>query len=461
MGGWERRQWTILVAALSGVFVSLFPFLMVVAALPTIADDLGTSQSTLAWALTAPLLASAVLLPAAGRLGDLYGHRRVFVVGLSVSGVFGLLAALAWDPWSLVAFRTISQSAGTATSPAAIALVISAFSAEDRPRVLGFWAFSTAFAPAVGLLAGGPAVDAFSWRGLFVLQAAMVAVVLPLAVVSLRETTRSTGVTFDVAGGAAFMLASGALVFGLDRSGHWAWGHPAVVLAFVLVPVALLGFRAAERRAADPILPLELLGNRDFVGSCACELLIQISTNGGLFLLPTIFGDHYGAGVTRIAFYLAPMPIGMALSAPYGGKLAQRIGERTCAVGGCVALVASHAVVWAADSGHALWLLLVAWLVVGLANGIIRPAIASAAAAALSPEYYGAGMATTRMVSTVGAAAGITLVISLLPHGGTGGALAMFVAAAALSGAAAWKLRPVAEPVVDGVEVAMAVEPLA
>jgi MFS family permease len=460
MGGWERRQWRILVAALSGVFVSLFPFLMVVAALSTIAEDLGTSESTLAWALTAPLLASAVLLPAAGRLGDLYGHRRVFLVGLSISGAFGLLAALAWDPWSLVVCRTISASAGTATSPAAIALVISAFADEDRPRVLGFWASSTAFAPAIGLLAGGPAVDAFSWRGLFVLQGAMVAVVLPLALTSLRETDRRTGIHFDLPGGAAVMAASGALVFGLDRSGHWSWGHPAVLLAFLVVPVALLAFRTAERRARDPILPLALLRNRDFVGSCACELLIQISTNGGLFVLPNILGDHYGAGVTRTAFYLAPMPIGMALSAPYGGRLAQRLGERTCAVGGCIALVAAHAALLAGDSARHLWAVLLTWLVVGAANGIVRPAIASAAAAALSPQHYGAGMAATRMVSSIGAAAGITLVVSILPHGGTGGALAMFVGAAALSIVAAWYLRSVGEPVVAGVEVAMAVEPL-
>ncbi|MCU1488107.1 MAG: Major Facilitator Superfamily transporter, partial [Actinomycetia bacterium] len=441
VGGWEREQWRVLVAALSGVFISLFPFLMVVAALPTIAEDLG-SESTLAWALTAPLLASAVLLPTLGRLGDLYGHRRVFVVGLSVSGAFALLSALAWNPLSLVVFRTISQSAGTATSPAAIALVISAFSQEDRPRVLGYWAFAASFAPGMGLLAGGPAVDAFGWRGLFLLQAALVVVVLPLAFTSLKESIRTSGVTFDIAGGAAFMAASGSLVFALDRAGRWHWGHPAVVVAFLVVPVALVVFLRAERRAVDPILPVELLRHGDFVSSCACELLIQISTNGGLFLMSLVFTQHYDAGVGRIALYLAPMPLGMALLAPRGGRLAQQLGERTCAVVGCVALAVAFAVMLVADESRVLWLVLVAWFVVGLANGLIRPGIASAAAAALDPAYYGAGMATTRMVSTVGAAAGITLVISLLPAGGTGLAMGMCVVASALAGVAGWYLRP-------------------
>jgi MFS family permease len=456
---WEAQQWKILVAALSGVFISLFPLLMVIAALPTIAEDLGTSEATLAWAITAPLLASAVLLPTAGRLGDLYGHRRVFVIGLAISGTFGGLSALAWNPLSLIVFRTISQSAGTATSPAAIALVITAFSTADRPRVLGFWAFSTAFAPALGLLAGGPAVDAFSWRGLFVLQFAVVALVLPFAVVTLRESVRSARVSFDVAGGAAFMAASGTLVFALDRAGHWRWGHPAVVVAFLLVPVALRLFLAAERRAADPILPLELLRHRDFVSSCSCELLIQVATNGSLFLMPLVFHDHYGAGISRIALYLAPMPVGMALVAPYGGRLAQRIGERSCAVLGTALLTASFLAVVAGDEADGIAILLVSWFAVGLANGLIRPAIASAAAAALDPAYYGAGMATTRMVSTVGAAAGITLMVSLLPNGGARLALLVCAGSCALATIAAANLRAWTPlPDGEGIEIALAVQ---
>lgn len=458
MNSWDAHQWRVVVAALSGVFISLFPLLMVIAALPTIADDLGTSEATLAWALTAPLLVSAVLLPTVGRLGDLHGHRRVFVIGLSLSGVFGGLSAVAWNPLSLIVFRTISQAAGTATTPAAIALVISAFAASDRPRVLGFWAFSTAFAPALGLLAGGPAVDAFTWRGLFVLQATVVALVLPFAFVTLQESVRSTRVSFDVAGGIAFMAASGALVFGLDRAGHWRWGHPAVVIALLVVPLALALFLAAERRARDPILPLELLRHRDYVSSCTSELLIQVATNGSLFLMPLVFHEHYGAGVSRIALYLAPMPIGMALVAPTGGRLAHRFGERWTALAGSVLLTGSFLVLLLGDEARSVGVVLVSWFVIGVANGLVRPAIASAAAGALDPAYYGAGMATTRMVSTVGAAAGITLVISLLPVGGTRLALLVCAGFCALTAVASSNLRAVAPPA-EEVELALTVRP--
>jgi len=428
----ERRRRT-LVATLLGVFVSLFPVLMVVAALPDIADDLDTSTATLAWVLTAPLITSAVVLPTAGRLGDLYGHRRIFLSGLFISGTFAVLAALAWDPLSLIVFRTVSQASGTAVGPSAIALVISAHEPSERPRVLGFWAFSTAIAPALGLLIGGPAVDALSWRGLFAIQAMTVLLVVPYAAVVLAETERAKRVAFDIAGAAAFMVASGALVFGLDRAGRWAWRHIAVVVSFAVASVAAAAFVRLEHRSRDPILPPVLLRHRSYLASCSCELLVQVATNGGLFVAPLLFHDHFDAGVGRIAWYMAPMPLGMALIAPLGGRLAARVGERACAVAGSAALgVATVAMVFG-DNIDRLWAVLVAWFACGIANGVIRPAIASAAAAALEPSAYGAGMAATRMISTVGAAAGITLAISLLPLGGYHLALYMCGAASALA----------------------------
>jgi MFS family permease len=414
----ERDGRRTLVASLLGVFVGLFPVLIVVAALPEIAADLDTSEATLAWVLTAPLITSAVVLPTAGRLGDLHGHRRLFLIGLTVSGTFAGLAALAWDPLSLIVFRTISQAAGTAVSPSAIALVISAHSVEDRSRVLGLWASSTAVAPAAGLLIGGPAVDALSWRGLFVLQAVVVLLVVPYGARVLRETVKAARVAFDLPGAGAFMAASGALVFGLDRAGRWGWDHPAVAASLIVAVLAVPAFLRVERRATDPILAPHLLRHRSFLSSCGTELLVQVTTNGGLFVAPLLFHETYGAGVGRIAWYMAGLPIGMSISAPLGGRLAAAIGERASAVLGMVLLGIAFLVMIPFDEAEWLWAVLLAWLLTGIANGFVRPAIASAAAAALEPSAYGAGMAATRMLSTVGAAGGITLAISLLPLGG-------------------------------------------
>jgi MFS family permease len=449
-GGTEQQRRRVLVASLLGVFVSLFPVLIVVAALPEIADDLGSSEATLAWVLTTPLIVAAVILPTAGRLGDLHGHRRVFLLGLTVSGAFALAASLAWDPLSLVAFRTVSQAAGTAAGPSAIALVIAAHLPEDRARVLGFWAFSTAISPALGLLTGGPAVDALSWRGLFVLQAVATIGVVLYARRTLSETAKARSVRFDVPGAVAFMVVSGSIAFGFDRAGRWGWSHPVVLASFVAFALAVVTFLRVERRALEPVLPPALLRHGSFLASCGGELLVQVSTNGALFVAPLVFHETFGAGIGRIAWYMAPMPLGMSLVAPLGGRFVARIGERPSAVIGSV-LLGATLLGMVADE---LWIVLLAWLGVGAANGLIRPAVASAAAAALDEGQVGAGIAATRMISTWGAAAGITLAIGLIPLGGHDLAFTACAVAGALGAVTARWIR-VGTPPSAGTELAV------
>ena len=124
----------------------------------------------MSWVVTLPLLVGSVLLPTFGKLGDLRGHRKVFLIGLGACGVSALLTACAWDVGSLIALRTISQVAGVATLPTAIALMMDAFDLDERPKALAKWAFVTAASPALGLLFGGPLVGAVGWRGVFVIQ---------------------------------------------------------------------------------------------------------------------------------------------------------------------------------------------------------------------------------------------------------------------------------------------------
>lgn len=420
----------VVVPALLGVFVTLFPFLIVVAALPQIARDFGTAQTSLAWMLTLPLILGAVVLAVSGRLGDLFGHRRVFLLSLSVSGVFALLASVAWDPWSLTAFRTISQSIATAAGPAAIALVVSSHDEEQRPRVLGFWAFSMAIAPASGLLVGGPLVELLSWRGLFAGQGVAALAVAVYGSRLLSETARVARVAFDVVGALTFMVAGAGLVFGLDRAGRWGWGHPAVSIALAVAAFSAVVFVRVEMRQADPILSARLMRNPAYLSSCATELTIQMATNAGLFVLPAILAAGYETGTGRIAYAMAPMPIGMALSAPQAGRVIRRLGGRVTSMAGMAVIAGSLLAMVLADRAHSVPGLLAAWFLVGVGNGPVRPALAAAAAATLAPEEYGAGMAATRMVSTIGSGAGITMAISA----GAGRAALVAAAVAAVVG---------------------------
>jgi len=403
-----------------GVFVAAWPSVILIAVLPEIADDLGSSESTLAWVVTLPMLAGSVLLPTFGKFGDLRGHRRVFLLGLGACGATALLTACAWDVGSLIALRTISQVAGVATMPTAIALLMAAFDLDERPRALARWAFVTAVAPALGLLFGGPLVGAVGWRGVFVIQGVIALACWPFARRWLRETPLAASVSFDVAGGIALMIASGATLLVFDRGSHIGWTEPIVVVAALVAPVAAVAFVRIERRTTSPLLPPGLLRRRAFAAPVAAELLCQVASTGVYFSAPLYLTRTYDVGVTEVAFLMIPLPLGMSVGALIGGRLTARIGERSCGLLGAGAMAASMALFLIGAGIEAMAVTIVALAVQGAANGLVRPPMASAAGAALDQEHFGVGMATMRMIGQLGSAVGISMAVTAQVLGGFG-----------------------------------------
>jgi len=159
----SHRTW-VLVAALAGVFATSFPITILTISLSSIAAEFNVRETAIAWVISAPILLSAVALPLLGKLGDLRGHRRVFLTGFGASTVTAVATALAWDAPSLIGLRTLSAIVGAATQPAAMAMIFAVYEPGQRVKAMGWWAMMGAAAPAAGLIAGGPLVDLFGWR---------------------------------------------------------------------------------------------------------------------------------------------------------------------------------------------------------------------------------------------------------------------------------------------------------
>jgi MFS family permease len=408
------------VATLVGVFVTSFPSVILVAALPDIAKGFHVGEQSVGWVLTAPTIAAAVLVPLFGKLGDLRGHRRVFLIGFAVSALFALLSAASWDLWVLVLLRTLSQAAGVACTPTALALLMATHDGPDRPRALGMWAFAGASAPVIGLLAGGPLIGALNWRGLFVMQAAVAAAAMPLCLSALPETPKIPNVRFDVLGGIALVFASGSAVFALDRSARWGFSSPMVIGAAVVMPIALWLFVRIERTTSAPLFPLELARRRAYVAPVAGDSIVQIPSIGAFFVAPLILHNTFGYSVAATAYLLIPMPLGMAVFAPIGGRMTARIGERRTSVIGCVGMLVALALSAAGNETETLWLLLIGFAVHGGSMGLNRPSFAAAAAGALDLDTSGVGMAVMRMMSQLGSAAAISIAVAARGSGGFG-----------------------------------------
>lgn len=401
-----------------GVFVSGWPAVILVAALPEIGDNLHASRSTLSWVLSLPMLIGAVMLPTFGRLGDLKGQRRVFLIGLAVCGSAAILTALSWDATSLIIFRTISQTAGFATAPTAVALIMETFPLDARPRALGMWAFVSAAAPALGLAFGGPMVEAISWRGVFIAQGVLALLFLPLCLRWLDETKRRTTIGFDVAGGLTLMLATGSILLYLDRGASWGWTSPIQLALLASAPLLAFLFVRVEKHARFPLLPTGLLANPAYSMPAISEFLSQASSNAVFFSAPLLLQQRFDKSIAQTAFLMLPLPLGMCFGAIIGGRVAARFGERLGGLIGTTSMALSMILFLWGYNATAMGIVTLGLIVQGIANGFVRPAVASAGGAALSPEYFGVGMATLRMIALLGSTMGISIALAASVIGG-------------------------------------------
>jgi MFS family permease len=245
--------------------------------------------------ISAPILLSAVALPLLGKLGDLRGHRRVFLTGFGASTVTAVATALAWDAPSLIGLRTLSAIVGAATQPAAMAMIFAVYEPGQRVKAMGWWAMMGAAAPAAGLIAGGPLVDLFGWRIVFVLQGIFSLFALGLASVVLKETKRQQA-RFDFAGALTLAIGVGALMFALGRVREPGTSWLETILAVGIGVVGLLVFVRVERRREMPLLPLEYFKLPNFTAALMAGGIHGRGVHGSLRHRP----DRAAAGVSLL-----------------------------------------------------------------------------------------------------------------------------------------------------------------
>ena len=409
-------RWVLLVA-LTGMFATTFPVTVLVVSLGGIAKDLDTSETVLAWVLTAPMLASAVALPVLGKMGDLYGQRRVFIVGFAGATVASLLTAAAWGPGSLIGFRTLALTIGAATQPTSMALVIAVYPAHERVKALGWWSLVAAGGPSVGLVIGGPLIEWFGWRPLFLIQSVLGFVVLVGAALVLKEVRKHEPVKFDVAGSFALSIGAGALLVMLSQGPDWGFAHPAVIACAVLAPIGLYAFYRVERTAEAPLLPLSYFRRRNFTASQVCSMFMGAAYMGGFVLSPLIASYLLGYSTKIVSWLMLLRPLTFSLSSPIGARLAMRIGERTNAVAGTLMMTVAM-VSFAFGALQASLLLMVIGLVLqGVGNGVCRPSLTTVLTHAVDEKDMGIASASNRMLHQIGASFGIAAVTAV--YGGS------------------------------------------
>ncbi len=408
----DRYPWIVLATVLFGLFSVGFTITILSNSIPRIADDLSSDVSTLTWVLTGPLLAFAVFGPAAGKLADLHGQRRIYLASLVAVAVFAAATAVAPTAGSLIDFRILGAATGAATGPAALAIINRLFPPQRRSQAMGSWAMVGAGAPVIGVVAGGPVVETFGWRWIFAAQVPLTIATFLLAAAVLPAGRPSFGPGkprpgFDVLGAVTLGLSASTLLLAVNRGPVWGWSHVAVVTGFVLAPLLAVAFVLAERRARFPLLPLRYLRERNF----AFPMLTQFCTNfaymGGFIITPLLLQEEFGYGETRTGGLLIARPLVFAIAGPIAGYLTLRTGERAAGVFGAAAVTASMVALSFVAPGDSDWTVVGALALSGLGMGTASPAMAAAIANAVHEDDLGVAGATQQMLNQVGVVIGI------------------------------------------------------
>ena len=408
-----RYPSAMLLVALSGLFATTFPVTILTLALPTMAEDFGTDEATLAWVVTMPMIVSALALPVLGKLGDLHGHRRVFIAGCALAAIFAALSATATSAPQLIGWRTLAQVAGTSTMPSSLALINSVNHGPRRAKALGWWSMIAAGAPVVGLTVGAPAIEAFGWPTLFLVQAGLTVVPLVASWLVLRETP-TTSTRFDLAGAALLAVGVGPLLLAASEARRWGIVSAPTVACVVLACSGLLAFRAAERRSSAPLIPPSLLRARETTSVLAVTLFTGAAYMGGFFLASLLVVEQFGYSLTSAVPILSIRPVLFAVMSPVGGWVTGRAGSRWSAFAGCAALgggLAGLAIGSATDS--LLTVVLAGFVLQGTGYGLLRPAVGTALADAVDERDLGVAGATERLVGQLGVVFGITILAAL------------------------------------------------
>jgi EmrB/QacA subfamily drug resistance transporter len=413
----DRRRWMALIVLCVGMLMIILDSTIVNVALPSIQEDLGFSQSSLAWVVNAYLIAFGGLLLLAGRVGDLIGRRIVFLGGLAVFTTASLVCGLAQSQEVLVGARFVQGVGGALTSGVILGIIVTMFTdAREQGRAIGVYSFVASAGASIGLLAGGLLTQGIDWHWIFFVN---IPIGIATAVLALRLVDKDEGIGLDrgadVLGAALVTVALMLGVYTILEAGDYGWGSLRT-LGFGAIAIGLLAaFVARQARTANPLVPLRIFRSRNVSGANIVQMLMVAGLFGMFFLgvlyLQGILG--YDAIETGLAFLPVSVLIGV-LSLGFSPRLNERFGARAVLLVGLVLLVAALGLFARAplDAGYVVDLL-PTMILFGIGAGLAFPALMTLAMSGATAEDSGLASGLVNTSLQVGGAVGLAVLATL------------------------------------------------
>ncbi|HWF32298.1 MAG TPA: MFS transporter [Solirubrobacteraceae bacterium] len=410
-----NRRWWALGAMCFALFMIMLDNTVVNVALPSIQRSLNASTSSLEWTVNAYTLSFAVLLVTGGRLGDLFGRRKVFLAGVvifaSASAAIGFSPS---DTW-LVAWRAVQGVGSALMMPATLSIITNAFPPQERGKAIGTWAGVSAMALAIGPVVGGFLVESVSWQSIFFLNVPVAVGAVVIALFAVRESRDETVArSVDIPGVATLTIGLAALVLALVEGNEWGWGSARELAMFAVAAIGLSAFALVERRRSSPMVDFSFFRSRTFLGANIVAFIVSFAMLAMFFFLALYMQNIRGYSPLQAGVRFLPSTVMIIVIAPLAGRLADRVGSRPLITFGL--LCVSGALFWQShltvSSGYGA--LLPGFMLMGVGMGFVMSPMSLAAMNAVDRTKAGVASGILSMNRMVGGTFGVAILGALV-----------------------------------------------
>jgi EmrB/QacA subfamily drug resistance transporter len=406
----ENRKWWTLAAVSFGLFMIMLDNTVVNVALPSIQRDLHVSIESLEWIVTAYALTFAALLITGGKLGDLYGRKLIFIIGIGIFTASSLACGLAPNAGFLIGARMVQGVGAALMNPASLSIITATFAPRERGQAIGIWAGVSAMALAIGPLVGGVIVETINWNWIFYINVPvgiLGMVVSWLVIKESRDMSREQSV--DIPGLVTSSLGLFALTYALIEGNQRGWSSTEILSLFAAAIVLLATFVIVEHRQRLPMLDLSLFKSGTFTGANTVAMLVSLGMFGVFFFVSLYVQNILGYSAIQAGAIFLPMTILIIIVAPIAGKLSDRIGSRWLMGAGMTIVGVSLLLYQRVGLHSTFWTLLPSLLLGGVGMAMTMSPMTAAAMSSVPVDKAGVGSGVLNSFRQMGGSLGIAV----------------------------------------------------
>jgi MFS transporter, DHA2 family, methylenomycin A resistance protein len=414
----DRRTKALTLGAMCfALFMAMLDNTVVNVALPRISQDLGSGISGLQWIIDAYTLVFASLMLTGGTLGDIFGRKRFFLIGLSIFTVGSLVCALAPNLAVLIGGRGVQGLGAAVLMPGTLSILTNTFlDPRERAQAIGIWAGISGMALAAGPVVGGLLVDRFGWQSVFFLNVPIGVIAFVVCILAVRESKNPEGRRLDFPGQVLAFIALGTLTYALIEANSYGWTSAVILTLFAVAVVALVAFVVVEGRSSSPMLQLGFFRNPTFAAGAGCSAAVSFGMFGMFFFLSLFFQNIQGYTPLQAGLRALPNTMMIIVFAPLAGRLASRIGSRVPMTVGLTLNALSlflFTQVQVNTSYAHIWPLL---SLAGFGMALVMSPMTAAVMNSVPPQRAGMASATTSASREIGGVFGIALLGAIVTH---------------------------------------------